>query len=154
MYQCQYGTCRKTDIFKSEPDIQQHTDRCDDDRNNRIGTHLTADRCTDILMRNLLCYTKITLQHFDDFRTLFICQHSGLDRYCIGTFDLSCLNIVISDNLCDRRFDLVIDLLQLIFFLKRYRERCSARKLQTVIQDVAVCFLIHSHKYSAEQNHS
>ena len=37
-------TSCKADIFKTEPDVDQNTDRCYDYGNNRIFSHLVADR--------------------------------------------------------------------------------------------------------------
>ena len=50
MNQCNYCTCRKPNIFKPQPDIKQHKDCRNGNRNDRIHTHLGAYGRTDVLV--------------------------------------------------------------------------------------------------------
>ena len=45
MNQCKYRTACKADILKSEPDIQKHQNRSNNDGNDGISSHLIADSC-------------------------------------------------------------------------------------------------------------
>ena len=49
MYQRQNGTCCKTDIFETEPDVEQHADGSNDHCHNRVFSHLASDRSGNIL---------------------------------------------------------------------------------------------------------
>src|SRR5574344_721803 len=52
MQQCDHGACTEPDILEPQPDIDQHTERCDCHCKECIRLHLTADGRADGFRRN------------------------------------------------------------------------------------------------------
>ena len=77
------GAGRKTDIFKAEPDVQQHKDGRDDNRHDSVALHLSADRRRNTLRGDQrLVHCEIGNQLFFHFLNLFL--QSGIHSTISG----------------------------------------------------------------------
>ena len=154
MNQCNYCTCRKPDIFKPQPDIKQHKDCGNGNRNDCIHTHLGAYGRTDVFSRNIFFFYSEFICHifrkcFSFFQIQRLCLENDLITVCNGLY----LDVWIICHLLQIRNHCFINLFQRICFVKCYICRCTTLKFQTVIEGAFSCSCIHSHKHKSNQDH-
>ena len=144
----------KADILEPEPDVEQHTDRGDDHRNDRIHTHLGADGGADILCGNIFRRNTIIFIHILSERfTLLKIQSLRLKDNLGGILDRLYLDVRIPCDLFQIRDHLAVDLIQRIFLVECYIGRCSAHKIKTVVHGADASCMIDAHEHEAAQTH-
>ena len=138
MDQSQYGTGTETDILETQPDVDQHTDCCDDNSNDRILTHfITYSRGNALCGDRRFIYTKFFIQFLAKFCSLIQGKFSCLDDNLVGTAYFCSLDICITGYFLYNRFYFFIDLFDGVIFVEGYICRSTAHKLKAVVQ----CFL-------------
>ena len=154
MYQCNNRTACKTDIFEPEPDVDQHTDCRNNHSYDSITSHLTTDRGADICRCDIvLLNTEVVFHCSCQFFTLIQIQCSGLDNDGIAVCNFLCLNICITGYFFYIRYDLLIDLLDRVIFIKCNGCCCTALKLHTEIQWLSVACFVSTHAYKSGYDH-
>ena len=146
MEQSQNGTCTETDIFETQPDVDQHANSCNDNRNDCILTHfITYGR------RNAFCgdcgfiHTKFFIQFLAKLGSLIQRQFSCLDDNLIGTAYLGSLDICIAGYFLYNRFYFFIDLFDGVIFVEGYVCRSTAHKLKAVVQCFSTALAVDQH---------
>ena len=146
MHKCDDRTCSEPDILKPEPDINQHTDRSYNDRNNSVSTHLRTYSTTDIPDFNILLCHSVVIRHI-----LCKCFSFG-EIECLGLeYNLRAvlyslhLNVRISCNILQIRNHLFIHFIQCIFLVKGYCRRRTANEVKTVIHSADSARMVDAH---------
>ena len=149
MNQSQHCAGREANVFETEPDIQQHTDRGNDNCHSRVRAHLGADCRADIFCHKLLGHAELVLHICLERLTFRQIQCLRLKYDLVRAFYSLYLNIVISRDILKLRDHPAVDLLESIFPVKCHGSRSTAREVKAVIHCPHASGLIDSHSHKS-----
>ena len=134
MKKCKYSTACKSDVFKSEPDIKEHTDCSYEHCHDGVLTHfLTYSGRNTFCGNRILIYTKFLNQCIFQSFSFALFQRTCFNHNLICSHNLCRLNILVSGHILNNRCYFRINSLNIHIFIKCNCCRCTARELKAVI---------------------
>ena len=142
-------------ILESEPDVNQHQDKCHNDRIESSRLHFGTDRGTDRLGGDVvLVYAELVLQSHCKCRTLCLIELLGLENHFAAARDLLYLRVRVSCHLCDHRDDLLVDLIEAHVLVECDVGRCTAHEIKAVVQSAFSAGCVERHACKSRDDHN
>ena len=147
-----YRAGSKADVFETEPDVEQHTDRSDNYRNDCVCPHLRAYSRTDIFSCDICCRNSVVLFHIlCKIFTLIQIQRLRLEDNLVRSLNGLHLDVHISCDVLQIRNHLTVDLIQRIFFVEGYGRGRSADKVEAVVHRSDSARMVDAHEHEPAQ---